>query len=254
MSNSGRQISKVRLTFFLIFTVLILASVILVAISPEINIDGADWFSADIFKIVAVGLVFLMSLCLLKINKKSIFITISLTAYCVAIYFLYSLENTTLPSDITLAKDIMLYSLLASALVLAIYTLLLSKGAGLKVLNIAIRVALSLIAYFVLTEYLPEFFDLKSALFAIYLINSLITILFLCSKFKTHYLMIFGILLSTIGAVLYAFSFGWFNLTGDFINFINSFDYSFILVIIGIYLTGCEAVFSGMFKNNKLNL
>lgn len=258
MSNkSGRQISKVRLTFFLIFTALILASVILVAISPDISIDGADRFSANIFKVVAVGLVFLMSLCLLKINKKSIFITISLIAYCVAVYFLFSLDNTKSPDDIALAKDIMLYALLAYALVLAIYTIILAKGVGLKVLNIAVRIALSVIAYFVLTEYLPEYFDLKNSLFIIYLVNSIITVLFLCFHFKTHYLIIIGLLLATIGSVFYAFSFGWitlFNITGDFVKFINSFDYGFILTIIGIYLTGCEAVFSGMFKNNRLSL
>ena len=255
--KNGRQISKVRMTFFIIFTILILASVVFVAISPDLSIDGAKWFRPNIFKIVAVGLVFLMCLCLLKINKKSIFITISLIAYCVAVYFLFSIDNAKTLDDITLAKDIMLYALLAHTLILALYTIVLAKGAGLKVLNIAVRTALSVIAYFVLTEYLPLYFDLKNTLFAIYLINSLITILFLCFNFKTHYLMIIGLFLATVGSVFYAFSFGWitlFNMSGNFVKFINSFDFGFILSTIGIYLTGCEAVFSGMFKNNRLSL
>ncbi len=257
MNKSGKQISKTRLAFFIIFSILILACAVFSLILPElaINTSAWAWLSESLIKMVAIGLVFLMSLCLLKINKKSIFLTISLIAYCVAAYFLFSLSDAENLDQITLAQDIMLYSMLAHQLVLAVYSVVISKGAGLKVLNIAVRVGLSLIAYFVLTEYLPEYFDLRNSLFIIYLINSLVTLISFSCCFKKYFLMIFGVLLSIVGAVFYAFSFGWltlFNITGNFAEFVTSFDFGFLLSIIGIYLIGCEAVFSGIYKNSHL--
>lgn len=255
MNTSEKQISKTRLTFFIIFSILIVACVILAFITPSIDVVDVEWFNESLFQMASVGLVFLMSLCLLKINKKSLFVTISLIAYCVVAYFLFSLANFSNTADeIDLARKIMLYSMLAQQLIIAIYTILLSKGAGLKVLNIAARVALSLVAYFVLTETLPEYFDLENSLFAIYLVNALITFVVLCFSMKKHFLMAIGTLIATAGAVFYAFSFGWvalFGITGEFVKFISSFNIAYLLSIIGIYLLGCDAVFSGIFKTNR---
>lgn len=249
-NSSGRVVSKVRLTFFVIFSILIIGSIIVVAVEPDINITGAEWFNINLFRAIAIGLTFLMSLCLLKINKKSIFITISLIAYCVACYFFISLSSGD--SDAETALDVMFYSLLAHQLILAIYSVSLAKGAGLKVLEIAVRVALSLTAYFVLTETLPQYFDFKNALFMVYLVNALISIVSLSCHIKTHYLSVIGILLAAAGAIFYAFNFGWlttFNITGDFVDFLATFDIGFVLSALGIYLTACDAVFSGIFRS-----
>lgn len=240
---SERRISKFRLAIFVIFSILIIGSAVVALVNPKFSIDGAKWFNARFFRVIAIALVFLMCLLTLRKNSKSFLVLLALATLASSMGLMIALENTIKADEITLYEDILFYLTLAFQLILALYTIFLTKGVGLKVLNIAVRAGLSVIAYFVLTEYLPQYFTLKIALFAVYFLNALITVFLLLFRFKTHFLMIFGILLLSVGTIFYAFNFGLnatFEVSIKFLQFLASQDYAFIFSIAGIYLIGAD--------------
>ena len=151
---SERRISKFRLVVFIIFSILIIGSAVVALVNPKFSIDGAKWFNARFFRVIAIALVFLMCLLTLRKNSKSFLVLLALATLASSMGLMIALENTIKAEEIKLYEDILFYLTLAFQLILALYTVFLTKGVGLKVLNIAVRAGLSVIAYFVLTEYL----------------------------------------------------------------------------------------------------
>ena len=247
-----RDISLFKKIMFLIFSIIIIAGIVIVVADIKLDVgEASSWFNLETISFAVICLCLLMSLIFLRFNKKSILLTISLIAYVVAGYFF------TFPpfEEVTKNYDAILYCLCAFQGVILIYTVWLDKGTGLKILDIAIRVALSLLAYFLLPEYLPEYFDLNNTIFAIYMINALISIVCLFCHFRTNFLTCCGLILCLAGSIFYAFMFGGlelFGITGGFANFVNSFNMAFLLTAVGLYLISTDATFSSNFSQNDV--
>lgn len=240
-----RDISLFKKLMFIILSVLILAGMVIVLADIDFNVseDVARWLNNEMISYVVLCLSLLMSLIFLRLNKKSILLTISLIAIIVGASF-----NVFVPFEGNANNEAILYCLCAFQGAILIYTVWLDRGTGLKILDLAIRVALSLIAFFLLPEYLPDYFDITNTIFVIYLINSLVSLFTLAFHFKTNYLLWCGLLLVLAGTIFYMFMYGGLELfgiaSGGFASFLNSFDIAFLCTGLGVYLIATSATFS----------
>lgn len=239
-----RDISLFKKIMFIIFSVLILAgiAIVLADINFDVSEEVGKWLNNDMISYVVFCLALLMSLIFFRFNKKSILLTLALIAFFVGASF-----NTFEPFDGNKNNEAILYCLCAFQAIILIYTVWLNRGTGLKILDLAIRVALSLLAYFLLPEYLPEYFDITNTIFVIYLINGLISLFTLAFRFKTNYFLWCGLFLVLAGSIFYMFMFGGlglFGINGGFADFLNSFDIAFLCTALGIYLISTSATFA----------
>ena len=239
-----RDISLFKKIIFCIFAVLVLAGMILVLadIQFDVSDEVAKWLNLDMIAYATFCLALLMSLIFLRFNKKSILLTLALVAFVVGASFK---QFTPFEQN---NNEAILYCLCAFQALIAIFTIWLDRGTGLKILDIAIRVALSLLAYFLLPDYLPEYFNITNTIFVIYLINGLISIITLLFHFRTNYLLWCGLVLVLAGTIFYMFMYGGLALFGiaggGFADFLNSFDIAYLCTILGCFLIATSATFS----------
>ena len=249
-TNDYRDISLSKKIFFSLFTILIVAGIVLSVISVKLNLGDAFAWLKNIgsFPFITISLIFIMSLVFVRLNKKSIIYMLSML--CVmAIFVLSSLSFVNENIEASLLQDLCLYLLCASQAVLIIYTVWMDKGAGLKCLELGIRVALSLALYFLLTELVPEHFDFRRAVYMIYALNSIITMVVLCFHFKTNYLSIIGVLLMLAGTVfIFLITTSLFTLPTIFVDIFVVYQGSFALFAFGAYLVATD----GVFANNMI--
>ncbi len=185
-----------------------------------------------------VCLCFLLSLLFVRIDSKKILMTLILAVCVVADYFL--ILN---PSEEGRFIGLCIFCL--AQLLLAIYTLLLNKGIGSRVANLAIRVALCLVAYYVL----PLYFTLGTTEFiaVMYIINFLVSLAVLLWHIKTEWLTFVGFLLFFLCDIVVGLTNGGFEIlqmTGSFVDFLTTHDVSFWLYIPGLFGIATSAVFS----------
>lgn len=182
---------------------------------------------------------FLFSLIFIRKDSKKLLITLALAINVVADSFL-----TFMPFE--------KYELIAICVfcgmqfVYFVYTLFLNKGTGTRIVNIAVRVALCLTAYFVLRIYVP--LTTLDIIYIMYILNSFITLLVFLVHLKTDWLTFIGFLFFFIYDV-----FSWlltggialFGLTGSFVDFLN--QYAWVLVYcnyIGMFIISASSVWA----------
>jgi len=181
---------------------------------------------------------FLLSLIFVKWEQKKVYITLALALTILADYFLVlapSAEN----------KMFGLYVFCGVQFFYMLYTMCLNKGNGLKVLNMAIRVGLSLLAYFLLNH----FFDLGTMenIAVIYIINSFVTLVWLLFHIKTEWLVFIGFLLFFICDVYIGLMEGalaFFNVTGPVLEFLLKYNIAGYTYIPGILLISLGCVWA----------
>ena len=146
----------------------------------------------NILSFSCIGACFLFSLLFLQLSPKKIVFSTALAVNVVADAFL-----TLLPS----ARNnlIGVCVLCAVQVIYFVYTLFLLKGNGLRVISLAVRVGICLLAYFLL----PKYFALTTIqiLYAIIATNSFLTLLAVLFKFDKEWDVFFAFLL------LFAFDF-----------------------------------------------
>lgn len=249
-TNDYRNVSLSKKIFFSLFTILIVAGIVLSVISVELDLgDAFAWLNnLGGFPFITIALIFIMSLVFVRFNKKSIIYMLSML--CVmAIFVLSSLSFVNENIEPSLLQDLCLYLLCASQVVLIVYTVWLDKGAGLKCLELGIRVALSLALYFLLTELVPEHFDFKNAIFAIYALNSIITMIVLCFHFKINFLSVIGVLLMLAGTIfIFLITTSLVTLPTIFVDIFVIYQGSFAFFAFGAYLVATD----GVFANNMI--
>ncbi len=187
---------------------------------------------------------FVFSLLFLR-SAKQFWVTLALAATVVADYFLIlfpSEQNRLIGTCVFCGVQ----------LVYAIYTLLLCKSIGVKVINIAIRVALCLVAYFVV----PLYFEigLLETIALMYIINFAVSLLFMLFHIKTEWLMLLGYLLFFACDIFVGLTNGGGQILGisyDFLYFISSHDIAFYCYIPGLFLIALSSVWRKK-KNEKL--
>lgn len=184
----------------------------------------------------SVALCFVFSLLFMKMQAKKVLVTLALAVTVVADYFLILFPNEQ-------NRLIGLCVFCAVQLVYAIYTLVLNKSIGARVVNIALRVALCAIAAYVA----PLYFELGTIelLTVMYIINFLITILYLLIHIKTEALMLLGMLLFFVCDIIIGLTNGAaeiFGITGDFLTFIYTYDIAFYCYLPGLFLIAMSSV------------
>ena len=116
-----------------------------------------------------------------------------------------------------------------------IYTLLLNKSIGARVVNIAVRVALVLCVWFILPTYVE--LDTYQLMSLIYLSNFLVSLGVFLVHIKTQWLLFLGFLLVFVSALISFFVNGGIALFGlSGLNFLLDFDYAFLFYIPGLFL------------------
>ena len=181
---------------------------------------------------------FLFSLFFVKVKSKETLVTLALALTVVADYYLVL--------NLSGAEENRLIGLCvfcAVQLVYALYTLTLNRSIGTRVINIALRVALCMLIYFIV----PLYFELAliEMISLMYIANFVVSILVLLVHIKTHWLMLLGYLLFFACDIFVGLINGgaaFFGITGDLLNFILSHDIAFYCYIPGLFLIALSTV------------
>lgn len=181
---------------------------------------------------------FLLSLLFVKVKNRSLIVTIALAVTVVADYFLVL--------NLSGAEENRLIGLCVFCgvqLLYAIYTLTLNRSIGARVINLALRVAVCMIAYFVI----PLYFEVGTIelLSIMYIANFVISIFYLLVHIKSQLLMLIGYLLFFVCDVFIGLTNGGAGLLGvsaEFLNFIMTYDIAFYCYIPGLFIIALSTV------------
>lgn len=184
------------------------------------------------------GLSFLLSLIFIGKNVKKILITSALACAVAADYFLVF-------SVLTWKNQLIGLCLFCGAqAILAAYTVVLNKSNGRRVINLASRVVLCLVAYFVL----PLYFTLGTLeiIAIMYAINFVVTIFVVLLHIKKEWLLFLGLLLYllcdlSIGLVSGAALIG---LSAGFVKALVDANLTFWAYYPGLLLIAISSVFA----------
>ena len=237
-----------KLYFFKIFASIFFASAVLGAFA-YVCIKGDVEFHALSFSCVAAC--FLFSLMFIRLTAKKILFTIALELNAVADIFLVMLPNE---------KNMLIGVCLMAGVqaIYFVYTLFLFKGNGMRAISLALRVALCLLAYFLL----PKYFALTTIqlIYAMIVINSFITLLTFLFFLKTQWLTFLGFLLFFAYNFFSALGAGWaivLKFPADFLMILaNPFwlvpGLGFIFYLPGVLLLALSSVWDGKATGAKV--
>ena len=188
-----------------------------------------------------VALPFLFALLYIGKNLKKLFITLALACHVAAYYFMAIDDNCGTPRY----KWIGLFILCGAQLFFMLYTFTLAKGNGARVINLAFRAALCLVAWLILPKYLTL---TKMQLVAvIYAINLLTTTLVALLHIKTEWLTFIGVLVLLVCHLHVGFVNGGIevlNLTGKFADFLTKRDWASYIYVPSLYLIALSSVWA----------
>ncbi|MBE7076103.1 MAG: hypothetical protein E7375_03475 [Clostridiales bacterium] len=186
---------------------------------------------------------FLLSLLALQKKARNIFVALGLACTCVADFFL--ILSPALGLIIKNSQLIGVCVFCGVQAIFFVYTLILNKGIGTKVFNMALRVALCLIAYFVL----PKYFTIGTLemISLMYILNSFATLLMLLIYIKKEWLLFLGFLLFFVCDIFIGLASGGaaiLGITGPFLDFILKYNIGMYCYIPGLFLIASSAVWT----------
>ena len=184
-----------------------------------------------------VGASFLFALIFIGKSASKLLLTLALGTAVAADYFLI-FANSGLADPTAYAQNQLIGLCIFCGLqfVLMVYTLLLNKGNGTRIVNIATRIALCLIAYFVI----PLYFSLGTIemIAVMYIINFAVSLFMVAVHIKTQWLLFLGMLLFfacdiIIGLTLGA---GLLGISTNVVDFLVRYNIQFYCYIPGLFL------------------
>ena len=189
---------------------------------------------------------FVISLLLIKFKSAQFFIMLALAINVVADFFLLASFNIGNLEQNRIIIGLSLFCCVQFCFL--IYTLSLNHSIASKVINLAFRVALCLIVYFIV----PAYFVIGTVelIALMYFVNLFVSALFLLIHFKTEYFLFLGLLVLLISHLLIGLINGGiviFGLTGSFVEFILKYNLAFYTYIPSLLLIS----FSSFFKKKK---
>ncbi len=196
-------------------------------------------FTPPYLKFGCVGACFLFSLIFIKKNPKKILITFALATNVAADYFL--VFNPTFDNALFIGVCL----LCGVQLFFALYTLSLAKGNGGRVVNIALRVALCLLAYFIL----PKYFLISTLemIYLMYLINVVVTFLILIVHIKTEWLTLLGFFILTVYALYVGLLNGGialFGLPAELLDLLTKVDLKLYAYVPSLFIIALSSVWT----------
>ena len=236
---------KTRSQIFKIITTCVFAIAIL-AMYFIVNLKDVY---PDILSFACVAASALLSLIFLRVNSKNAFLTIGLLANVAADLFLVP-RLFDLPVDKSNLIGVCIFCGVQFMYVL--YTLSICKGLGLKLFNIGIRVAVCLLAYFVLRRYFV--LDMVEWISVMYALNCVVTIFCLLINFKKNWVLFFGMLLLLACDVVVGLTNGGLEIlkiSGSFADILMTYDIAFICYIPAVLLIAISSVWENRKKKGE---
>lgn len=191
----------------------------------------------------AVGASFLFSLIFIRKSASKMLLTLALAIAVAADYFLIFANYGIL--DITVYARNQLIGLCIFCglqFVLLVYTMMLNKGAGVRIVNLASRVALCLIAYFVL----PLYFTLGTieTIAVMYIINFAVSLFFVMIHIKTQWLLFLGLFLFFVSDIIVGLvaGGGLLGVNTNIVDFFVKYNIQYYCYIAGLFLMACQSV------------
>jgi len=215
------NIFKFLITF--LFTAAIIAGIVYVNIKGDLK--------KPYITFACVGVSFLMSMLFIARSNKKVYLTLALAVTVAAHYFWFF--------DPLGGKD---YTLIGVSLFLAsqffymLYSLTLTRAIFLKIVDIALRVALTLLIVFVLINFVK--LSTVQIIGLVYIANAAVTLLSIIIHIKTEWLTLIGFLLLFASGVFTVFlmdTTGALHLTSAFLEFLLK-NYTYL--IMDTYLAG----------------
>ena len=188
----------------------------------------------------AIGLCFLFSLLFIGKSSKKVFVTLALACNVAADYFLVFSQNL---SDKNQLFGLGLFC--GFQFFIMIYTLVIAKGNGRRVINLAIRVALCLMIGLILPKYVTLTTIQMIAL--MYIVNSLVNVVVLLFHLKKNFVLMLGLFLLLVCDVIVGFNHGGievFGITGKFVEFIQKYDWAYYVYTPSILLIALSSVWA----------
>lgn len=192
----------------------------------------------NLLSVSCIGAAFILSLIFINKSPKKLLITLALALTIAGEYFLIvqpaQFENSTL---------IGLCIFCGVQFAFLLYSLFASKAVGYIVINLAIRVLLCLLAYFILPNYIK--LDTLELISLMYMINLFVTILMLCFRIKTNYILLLGLLLIFISNFCLWMPYGgieMLKITGKFAEILLKYNFAYYFFIPGVTLVACASV------------
>ena len=195
-----KTISILKIIFTALFGAAVTGAFVWVNIKGEIIADK-QWLTYG-----CIALSFLLALIFVGRSLKRLFLVLGLACHVAAAYFLIfdpSMANNQL---------IGICILCGAQLCFLLYTLLLSEGIGARVVNIAVRVALCLVACLILPKYIGDLTTID-IIFVAYLINAVVSLIWVGIHIVTEWLTFIAMLILVFALVwgglgLYSFALG----------------------------------------------
>ncbi len=226
MENKKLNILKIIST--IICAVLAFGALVFVLLKGDIKYH--------ILTIISVGICFLFSLLFLRLTAKTILLTTALAANTLAMAFAIfdpTILNGLLDTSLLLAMEACF----------VVYTLWIIKGVGMRIISLAVRVGLCMLAYFVLPNYAA--LTTKDILTIFLMINQVVTIAILALNFKREWLTLLGVIVlfvSTLFAWLASGGIDIFGTTGQFIEFLFRQDWEYIFRVPALFVIALSSV------------
>lgn len=234
MEEQNKKYFYFKLIASIIFAMLIFGMYLYANIKGDIRVG--DYKSILCYSCVVACFVF--SLLFIGKDTKKILITIALALNVAADYFLV----------LTLSYKTQLIGVCIFCFIqfaYALYTIYLTKNVWLKLLNVVVRAAVTVVAYFVIQHFLHlETVEIISLLYAI---NCLITVIVLLFYIKTEWILFLGLLLLLICDIFVGLQYGAVDIlgiTGWFLEVLKNYDIAFICYIPGEFLIALSAVWA----------
>lgn len=183
---------------------------------------------------------FLLSLIFIRKCSKKILITLALALNVAADYFL------VFDTSIANAQIIGMSIFCGVQFVYLVYSLTLSKGNGMRVLNVAVRVALCLGAYLILPMYFT--FSWLELIAVFYGINFLISVIIFAIHMKTEWLLFVGYFLFFLCDISIGLVNGGIDMLGlagtPFAEILMTYNFAFYFYVPGTLLISLSSVFA----------
>lgn len=242
MTMKDKKVSIFKIFATILFAAAIFAGyfyVIFGKFTPEMKIQPEH------IRYALVGACFVFSLLFTRLSAKKILITLALAINVAADYFLIlmpSEENKLIGTCIFCGVQFVYF----------LYTLYLNKSIGLKVINMAIRVGLCLIAYFVV----PNYFTVGTLeiVAMMYIINFAVSLVIFLFYIKTEWLLFLGFLLFFVCDIFVGLTNGGIDIlgiTGAAADFLRSYDIAFYTYTPGLFLIASSSVWSRETENKN---
>lgn len=213
-----KKVSFLKVFLSMLFAIGVLAMYFYVIFKGDLK------YSALSFSCVAAC--FVLSAIFFRFTSKKFFITLALAINVAAdLMFMTSVFGKV---HFDKMGQVVLYLFCGVQLMYALYNLSLYKGIGLKIVNVAVRVAVCLLVYYILPKYVA--ISTVQMICLVYFINGAITILGLLYFIKTQWLLILGLLLSLAGSF-----FMWLMLGGGLQLLHISLTTKFVEILFGKY-------------------